>query len=288
MEIIGQTRLIEQLNRMYDNNRLSRFIVLIGEKGSGRKTIASKFSEMIDAKLYTTDKANVEYIRDIINQAHITQDKMVYLIPDADKLSPNAKNALLKITEEPPNNAHFIITVLNKKSLPQTILSRATVLKMSSYKTNELLKFAAMHNVEIENKELLNILNTPGKILELSDENESFNELEVFTKKVIENIGEISGSSVFRLEESIKFKDNDNGFDLSDFWITFNNMCMIKSRLINNSKRNMYFSFVRITGEYQNKLNITGINKKQLFDLWILEIRSIYFKYNWCYVKYVI
>jgi hypothetical protein len=49
---------------------------------------------------------------------------MVGIIRDAQRLTSEAANALLKILEEPPEHTLFILTASHRKSLPETIISR--------------------------------------------------------------------------------------------------------------------------------------------------------------------
>lgn len=76
------------------------------------------------------DKATigVEPIRNMINESLIkpfyTRHK-VFIIDDGDLLTPQAQNAFLKIIEEPPQYAVFIIVVSSAQILLETVRSRA-------------------------------------------------------------------------------------------------------------------------------------------------------------------
>ncbi len=56
----------------------------------------------------------------------------IYIIPNADIMTPEAQNALLKSLEEPPSHARFILTCDNKNLLLDTIISRVTVYELSA------------------------------------------------------------------------------------------------------------------------------------------------------------
>lgn len=77
-----------------------------------------------------TEKANslgIDKIRDIRAGAYIVPNeapKKVYLILGASSMSEQAQNGLLKILEEPPEYASFIIECPSKASLLSTVLSR--------------------------------------------------------------------------------------------------------------------------------------------------------------------
>lgn len=90
---------------------------------------------------------SVEQVRKVITDAYIKpfeNGKKVYIIRYGDDITPQAQNALLKILEEPPQYAVFIILAENTNALLPTILSRSTVIKFGKVSDNlikqELLK----------------------------------------------------------------------------------------------------------------------------------------------------
>lgn len=57
-------------------------------------------------------------------------DRKVCIILSADTMNLNAANALLKILEEPPQHACFILTANNPGAMPSTVLSRCIKLTL--------------------------------------------------------------------------------------------------------------------------------------------------------------
>lgn len=75
----------------------------------------------------------VDEIREIRRDAYILPndgEKKVYVINDADKMTQEAQDALLKILEEPPRFTTFVLLCYNHNSLLTTVLSRVTHLKL--------------------------------------------------------------------------------------------------------------------------------------------------------------
>ncbi len=69
----------------------------------------------------------VDQIRAVIADASILPNeagRKVYLFPEADLMNENAQNAMLKLLEEPPAHAAFILCAANAGSFLPTILSR--------------------------------------------------------------------------------------------------------------------------------------------------------------------
>ena len=66
--------------------------------------------------------------------------KKIAIILNADKLTPEAQNALLKISEEPPPYAIFIMTVFSPDSILSTLASRFQNLYINSKVSTEDIK----------------------------------------------------------------------------------------------------------------------------------------------------
>lgn len=281
--VIGQEKLVTMFDTMIENNTLPKFILLTGIQGIGKKTMAKYIADKLNAHLYKPEdnKVNVGYVREITEQAYKQTDTVLFLMPDVDYLNKSAANALLKITEEPPINAYFIMTCSDGRSIPSTLRSRCTEYRLLPCSIDDLKRFATTLGIDVdEHADLFKIYRTPGDFINFVEGKVKYKEIEEFTEKVINNIGTVSGANVFKIDERIAFKPDDEGYSLNTFWTIFSNSCMQRAKDLKNSKRNMYFSYVRITSQYRDKLTIVGINRKSLFDLWLIEIRDIYDKYN--------
>ncbi len=55
----------------------------------------------------------------------------IYILPDADRMTPQAQNALLKTLEEPPSYAVLILLASSLSSFLPTVLSRCVTLKIN-------------------------------------------------------------------------------------------------------------------------------------------------------------
>lgn len=71
----------------------------------------------------------IQVVRDIRADAYIMPNEAqhkVYILKHADKMNISAQNALLKILEEPPAYARFILVCDSRAALLETIMSRVT------------------------------------------------------------------------------------------------------------------------------------------------------------------
>ena len=56
----------------------------------------------------------------------------VFIIDEANRMSQDAANALLKTLEEPPSSVHIILTAPSEESVPETIASRCHLVRLRS------------------------------------------------------------------------------------------------------------------------------------------------------------
>ena len=63
----------------------------------------------------------------------------VYIIDEVHMLTTEAFNALLKVLEEPPAHVVFVLATTEPRKVPDTILSRCTVIQFSRASQDELL-----------------------------------------------------------------------------------------------------------------------------------------------------
>ena len=135
--MIGQKNNIKTLMQWRCNRSTPRFIIISGDEGSGRLTLAKIIIKMINAKGIIMGNSIAE-VRETIENAYTITEPTFYIFINADDMKNEAKNALLKVVEEPPNNAYFIMTVHNIDNMLDTIRSRGTVIKMEPYTMQEL------------------------------------------------------------------------------------------------------------------------------------------------------
>ncbi|OGO88801.1 MAG: hypothetical protein A2Y17_03855 [Clostridiales bacterium GWF2_38_85] len=78
---------------------------------------------------------HIEDIRFIRSDAYVMpndSDKKIYILENAQDMTVQAQNALLKILEEPPKNVYFFILTIRRELLLPTVLSRGQIIKLES------------------------------------------------------------------------------------------------------------------------------------------------------------
>lgn len=173
-DIIGQESIKKHLQTAIKTGNLSHAYIINGEYGSGRQTIASALAKTIqcqsktddtdacgvctsckqaeshnhpDIKYITHDKTSIS-INDIREQLNndisikpYSSEYKIYIIPDANKMTEQAQNALLKTIEEPPVYAIIILLTENCDSLLPTIRSRCVTLTMNPVEKDKICTY---------------------------------------------------------------------------------------------------------------------------------------------------
>ena len=94
-----------------------------------------KIGRIVDDKGKAKKEISVEQIRQIRSDAAILPNeakRKVYVIEDADCMNVPAQNAALKLLEEPPNGAMFLLCVKNPQLLLATVRSRCAEISIGS------------------------------------------------------------------------------------------------------------------------------------------------------------
>lgn len=283
--IVGQADLVEQLKELAGSGNFPQFSILYGPRGSGKTYMAQQVANQLGARLVKVEKT-VEAVREIIPLAHKVSDPLFFLLENAEEFSDSAKNALLKVTEEPPQQAKFFITTVDHGKLLDTIRSRAAFLRMHPYTPYSLMEFCTQHlgyfPTEEEAAIISTICTTPGdvRILVTYDIIEFYD----YVRKVIVSIRSAMLSNIFKIGSKIAFKEEDDGWDYRLFMQAVLQTCIenIKAIMKENSAAEAcdmqfkipYFDFIDITSKYSQEMEITGINKPHTFDMWLMDMRG--------------
>lgn len=265
--IKGRKRMLEIIEGLPSIPPLTIFA---GVRGGGKKLLAQYLAELHNYTFTMVDR-DIDLIREAINNSYTVKEPVLYCIPDFEKLSINAMNALLKITEEPPNNSCFITTTEALSMIPATILSRAYIIVNEPYSKEELRLFT-------DDEQVLSYAKTPADVL---DKNNLLM-LYDFCKKVDENMTTVSLTNAFKIPSYIALKeeDKDEKIDLDRFLsamskIYYDKLIQYESNNeIENARK--YLKMLRITNHILFELHtITGIKKDSLLDKWIIQIRNV-------------
>ncbi|AOY75475.1 DNA polymerase III subunit delta' [Clostridium formicaceticum] len=157
--VLGQEKLMKNFIRALEQNQLAHAYLIEGQHGLGKRNVARQMAkgiccraiqgkpcdECISCKKLDHDShpeviwvqeetsIKIEAVRDLqknIQMKPYEGSKKVYIICDAEKMTLQAQNALLKTLEEPPEYVTIILLTTNSNSLLTTIISRCQRLKL--------------------------------------------------------------------------------------------------------------------------------------------------------------
>ena len=270
--MIGQRNLTSRLGALIRLKKLPRFIILVGEVGSGRRTVAKWLADEMSADFIEVDKS-VEAVREVVEKCYMASGATVYFIADGDTLSNPAKSALLKITEEPPKNAYFVMSTTDAENVLPTLVSRAFVYRMDSYSIADIAEF--LNDPKADLRAYANCCTNGREVNLVKQWGKEFFD---FVTLVIDNIADVSGSNALKMENRIAFTDDADSslFDVKIFLQAFRAECM--RRIMNNDDRALrdkYIAWIQITSRKLSEIQIKSINKQNVFDMWVFDIRGV-------------
>lgn len=171
-DVIGQEKIVEHLRTAVKTGKVSHAYILQGERSAGKEFIAKVFAAALqcekgegepcgecrsckqaengnqpDIIRVTHEKPNtigVEDIRKITGDIAIkpySSTRKIYIVNEAEKMTVQAQNALLKTLEEPPEYAVILLLTTNVDTLLPTIQSRCVLLTMKPVADEQVRKF---------------------------------------------------------------------------------------------------------------------------------------------------
>lgn len=163
-DIIGQEHIKEHLTTAVTSGKISQAYLITGEVAQGKEFIARIFANALlcenptdghnpcgvchpctqaaagshpDIIIVTHEKPNTISVDDIRDQIVSTvsvrpfqSTRKIYIMNEAEKMTQQAQNALLKTLEEPPEYVVILLLTTSKTSMLPTILSRCIQLDM--------------------------------------------------------------------------------------------------------------------------------------------------------------
>ncbi|MDR1773778.1 MAG: DNA polymerase III subunit delta' [Clostridioides sp.] len=190
--IIGQDFAKKYLINSIKTQKLNSSYLFEGIDGIGKKKTALEFSKIL---LEVENPQNSSDFNDIFPEGQSVKIEQIrklesdivlkprgnykiYIINDAQKMTHQAQNALLKTLEEPPSYAVIILISNNKNALLETIVSRCDSIKFSPISKNDTIEFLKSKFID-ENKSKVLASFASGSLQRALDlaENEEFSEM---------------------------------------------------------------------------------------------------------------
>lgn len=167
-ELLGQEEVTETLRAQLSSGKFAQAYLFTGPKGTGKTTTARIVAKVLNCdhpkggepdercpsciaiaagtnldviEIDAASNRGIEEVRDLREKIKLapTQGKFkVYIIDEAQMLTMEAFNALLKTLEEPPAHAVFILCTTEAHKIPATVLSRCQKFEFGKASASQL------------------------------------------------------------------------------------------------------------------------------------------------------
>lgn len=146
---LGNSATKKSLQRAFDTDSLPHAILFVGESGCGKTTLARIVRDMLECKSTAYYEINCaatggkEKTLQLINKMKINplfSPVSVFVLDEAQGLTADSQEALLKPTEEPSSNTYVIFCSTNPGKIKKTLRNRFTEYLVNKLSKTEIVK----------------------------------------------------------------------------------------------------------------------------------------------------
>ena len=288
--ILGNEPIKDALEQSILNNKVLHSYLMIGSAGIGKKLIATEFAKSIlclnidkpcdscksclefntsnhpDFVCIKQDNNSIkiEQIRELqkrIQEKPIISKRKVYIIDNADLMTTEAQNCLLKTLEEPPEYATIILIGTNENAFLTTIKSRCMILHFNHI-DNEVIKTYLEENYQMRNisENLLDVFQgSIGKAVEKKDKLENY----LLLEDIINNLEQNDLIEIMQ-KLDILYKSKEEIIDMLDYI----NIILLKKAKINYKYVNCIQYVESTKKRLQRNANYDMSIDDMLFKMW--------------------
>ncbi len=240
-ELVGQEHVVRALMHSLDSGRMHHAYLFTGTRGVGKTTIARIFAKSLNCakgvsaepcgecavcrsvdegrfidllEIDAASNTGVDDVRELIENAQYAPTSgryKVYLIDEVHMLSRSAFNALLKILEEPPEHAKFLLATTDPQKLPMTVLSRCLQFSLKRLQPEQIVAqmqhILQAEQIKFDDEALIELTRgADGSLrdgLSLLDQAIAYGNGSVLAEDVRAMLGTIARSEVFGLLKAL-------------------------------------------------------------------------------------
>jgi len=161
-------------------------------------------SALLNEKVEEQKSIKIDTVRELIKFSSLKpsySSKKIIIVDDAEKMTTDAQNSILKTLEEPPENTIIILVTENINILLPTIVSRCYTMKFTRLDENDITDILVLKGYDMKKAELLSEMSEGSvstaliydDIIKLLEENIEYKNLAPFL-----TVSKISKTSDFR------------------------------------------------------------------------------------------
>ena len=288
-DILGNDKIKELLQETIKNEKVSHSYLFIGQAGIGKKMLAKEFAKAVlcleNNKCCDTCKSclefdsqnnpdfvliepegnniKIEQIRNMqrkVQEKPIISGKKIYIIDNADLMTQEAQNALLKTLEEPPEFVTIILIGENENAFLATIKSRCMILHFNSISNLDMKKYLEDNYHMNVTSNMLDVFHgSIGKAIEIKDKQETY----LLIEQAIENLEKEDLIDLIK-KLDILYTSKEEILDMLDY---------INIILLKKSKQNVnYTDCIKIVEDTKRRINQNANYDmsidNMLFNMW--------------------
>ena len=295
--LVGNEDIKNSLIKSVSNKEIVNSYMFVGQEGIGKKRFAKEFSKMIlcleenktscgncnscikfesdnhpDFWLIEPDGnsikiAQMRKMQENIYQKPIISNRKVFIIDDADKMTEEAQNSLLKTLEEPPEYVTIILIVANENFMLNTIRSRCLKIYFKNIETSQMVSYISRNSMfDNVDENIIGMCN--GSFAKLENI-QQYLEQYVQVENVFNSILEKKETSIIKIFKNceIIYKSKDNIQDILEYMLVI---------IYNKIKKQegpyyKYFEISKIVENTRVKLN-SNSNYDMCIDEMLLRI----------------
>ena len=268
-DIIGHEDIVRHFKSSIELGKVSHAYILNGEKGVGKKTLASVVAKSLQCESGEPDpcgkcrsclqaesgnqpdiiwvshekpgsisvgEIRTQMVNDVDLKPYSSRYK-IYIVPDAQLLTVEAQNAMLKTLEEPPEYAIIMLLTNNMDKFLPTILSRCIVLNFRPVEPLDMIDYLVT-NVGVDQEKARFCTDFAqgnlGKAVRLAI-SPDYNEIIEDSIRLLREIQDMDMEDVIRAVKNMD-KNTLDVIDIMTMW--FRDILVVK---ISNSPNKMIF-----------------------------------------------
>lgn len=288
-KIIGNKVIKELLSKSIENNTISHSYLFVGIQGIGKRMMAKEFAKnilclgkeknatcksCIEFESYNHpdfmciepdgNRIKIEQIRFLqkkIQEKPILSNQKVYLINEADTMTPEAQNCLLKTLEEPPEFATIILIGSQENAFLTTIKSRCMILHFQTIEDEKIKQYLEINYgmTNLMPNHLAMFQGSIGKAVLLKDKQQQYEKIEA----MIENLEKKDLIDIIQLAEPL-YKAKEEIDEILEY---------INVLLLKQAKENyLYTNCIEIVENTKKRLKQNGnydmCIDNMIFNMW--------------------
>lgn len=146
--VLGNPAAIDRLRGLIAGGRLAHAYLFAGPEGVGKRLVAISFAKglgvepLVVERLEDKHEVLIAQVREVIRElGFASKDRRVVIFDDADRMSEEAMNALLKTLEEPPDGTLLLLVSSAPQRLLPTIRSRCQTIFFHPLDDESIVRF---------------------------------------------------------------------------------------------------------------------------------------------------